>query len=188
MTDLDTARLVLRNWRGDDRDRFAVMNADPIVMQHFPSTLTVAESNAFVDRMRAHLDEHGWGLWAVEVRDDASFIGFVGLWPIGVDPFADQRLIEVGWRLTQDAWGHGYATEGARASLDHGFTILGLEQVVSYTAATNSRSRAVMERVGMRFDREFEHPRIDPGHPLRTHVIYRISAAAWAHGADPEES
>lgn len=152
------------------------MNADPDVMEHFPAPLTRAQSDEFVDRMRDHLDRHGWGLWAVEVVDTAEFIGFVGLWPAGFDPFLSEEIVEIGWRLTRSAWGHGYATEAARAALRQAFDVLELSEVVSFTAATNLRSQAVMERIGMSRDRssDFDHPRIPEGHPLRRHVVYRM--------------
>ena len=176
MTELTTDRLLLRQWQGADKDQFARMNADPIVMEHFPSTLSRQQSDEFVDRMREHLDEHGWGLWAVDVRDTGEFIGFVGLWPAGFDPFMSEELVEIGWRLKESAWGQGYATEAARAALDHAFDVLGLAQVVSFTSLTNVRSQAVMQRIGMARDTssDFEHPRLPDGHPLKPHVVYRI--------------
>lgn len=171
-----TERLLLRQWGGPDREPFAAMNADPEVMEHFPSTLTPQQSDEFFDRMRHHLDRHGWGLWAVEVIEAGEFIGFVGLWPAGFDPFRSEEVVEIGWRLAQSAWGHGYATEAAQAALRHAFDVLELPEVVSSTAATNLRSRAVMERIGMSRDRssDFDHPLIPEGHPLRRHVVYRI--------------
>lgn len=173
---LRTERLLLRQWRDADRQPFAVLNADPEVMEHFPATLTPEQSDEFVDRMRDHLDRRGWGLWAVEVIETGEFIGFVGLWPAGFDPFNSEEQIEIGWRLARSAWGHGFATEAARAALRHAFGVLELSEVVSFTAATNLRSQAVMERLGMSRDRfsDFDHPRIPEGHPLRRHVVYRI--------------
>ncbi len=173
---LRTERLLLRQWRESDRVPFAAMHADPVVMEHFPSTLTADQSDEFVDRMTTHLDEHGWGLWATEVIDTGEFIGFIGLWPAGFDPFRAEELVEVGWRLTRSAWGNGYATEGARAALAYAFDVLELTEVVSFTSATNVRSRAVMERIGMTRDPagDFDHPRLPEGHPLRPHVLYRI--------------
>src|SRR5665811_911175 len=132
---LRTDRLLLRQWRDDDREPFAAMNADPEVMEHFPATLTPQQSDEFVDRMRDHLERYGWGLWAVEVIDTGEFVGFVGLWPAGFDPFRSEEVIEIGWRLTRSAWGHGYATEAARAALLHAFEVLELSEVVSFTAA-----------------------------------------------------
>ena len=178
VTELRTDRVLLRQWRQSDREPFAALNADPVVMEHFPTALDREQSDDFVDRMHAHLEEHGWGLWAVEVIETGAFVGFVGLWPAGFDPFRTEETIEIGWRLAREAWGRGYASEAAREVLRHAFDALGLGQVVSFTAATNTRSRAVMERIGMTRDlsSDFEHPRLPEGHPLRPHVVYRIDA------------
>lgn len=172
--ELRTERLLLRQWRPEDRRPFAVLNADPITMEHFPSTLTRAESDALVDRIEAAFEQQGWGLWAVEARGVADFIGFVGLSEPGFDAHF-MPAIEVGWRLDRAHWGHGYATEAARAAVAAGFHELGLEEIVSFTVPANLRSRAVMERLGMTRDPadDFEHPRLPAGHPLRRHVLYR---------------
>lgn len=178
MTQLRTERLLLRQWRLSDREPFAALNADPIVMEYFPSTLDREQSDEFVDRMHAHLEEHGWGLWAVEEVETENFIGFVGLWPAGFEPFREKETIEIGWRLARSAWGRGLATEAAMAVLRHAFDVLGLDQLVSVTTSTNQRSRAVMERIGMSRDvsSDFDHHRLPEGHPLRPHVVYRIDA------------
>jgi ribosomal-protein-alanine N-acetyltransferase len=171
-----TERLLLRGWRDDDREPFAALNADPAVMEHFPAPMTRAESDAFVDRIVAQHDEHGWGLWAVEVRATGRFIGFTGL---AVPRFEAHftPAVEVGWRLARDAWGSGYASEAARAAVAFGFDELGLEQIVSFTAVGNLRSRAVMGRIGMTHDPadDFDHPALPEGHALRRHVLYRLA-------------
>jgi RimJ/RimL family protein N-acetyltransferase len=177
---LTTERLVLRGWRDGDREPFAVMNADPVVMEHFPSTLSRAESDAQIERFRERWRGDGHGPWAVERRDDGAFLGFVGL----ASPHFDAHFtpaVEVGWRLAREAWGHGYATEAARASLEFGFDVLGLEEIVSFTVPANERSRRVMERIGMTRDPvgDFDHPRLPPGHRLRRHVLYRLRRDAW---------
>ena len=165
---LRTDRLLLRRWREDDREPFAALNADPEVMSQFPTTLTRAESDALVDRIEQHFDEHGYGLWVVEV--DGGFAGFTGLqWTEGM-PFSP--ALEVGWRLARHAWGHGYATEAGQAALGVGLANVG--SVVAVTAVTNTRSWAVMERLGMRREGTFEHPRVPEGSPLREHYLYRI--------------
>jgi RimJ/RimL family protein N-acetyltransferase len=118
--------------------------------------------------------ERGYGPWAVEVPGVASFIGYVGL----LVPTFEARFtpcVEIGWRLAFPAWGHGYATEAARLALAFGFAEGGLDEIVSFTVPANHRSVAVMERLGMRADGEFEHPRLPPGHRLRRHVLYRLS-------------
>ncbi|WP_310738109.1 GNAT family N-acetyltransferase [Microbispora sp. H10949] len=172
-----TDRLVLRRWREEDKEPFAALNADPVVMEHFPATLTREESDTFVERIEAAFDERGFGLWAVEA--DGVFIGFTGL---QVPRFAAHftPCVEIGWRLARSAWGHGYATEAARASLEHGFGTLGLTEVVSFTAVPNLRSQAVMRRLGMTRDpgEDFDHPVLPEGHPLRRHVLYRARRPA----------
>lgn len=170
-----TARLRLRRWSGADRSPFAALNQDPRVTEFLPGPLTREESDAMADRIEAGFDEHGFGLWAVEVIGGAPFIGFVGLSVPSFDaPF--MPAIEVGWRLAHAYWGHGYATEAARASLGFGFDVLGLGEIVSFTTESNMRSRRVMERIGMTHDTadDFEHPRLPPDSPLHRHVLYRI--------------
>jgi RimJ/RimL family protein N-acetyltransferase len=175
---LRTERLLLRQWRVEDREPFAALNADPIVMEHFPSTLTRAESDAFADRIEHDLTERGWGLWAVEVPGNQPFIGFVGLAPVPFEaPFTP--AVEIGWRLARAAWGAGYATEAARTVLTFALAELALDEVVSFTTVGNLRSQAVMQRIGLRRDPadDFEHPRLPVGSPLRCHVLYRIGRA-----------
>jgi RimJ/RimL family protein N-acetyltransferase len=171
-----TARLVMRRWRESDRAPFADLNADPVVMRYFPSTLDRGESDRLVDRIEARFDEAGYGLWALEVRATGEFIGFTGLNPVpeGVEGAGDQ---EVGWRLARRAWHQGYATEAARATLDVARTRLDLPVVWSLTAVVNTPSQAVMRRIGLLRHARFEHPRVEPGHPLRPHVLYRTPPA-----------
>jgi RimJ/RimL family protein N-acetyltransferase len=173
--ELDTPRLRLRRWRDADLAPFAALNADPAVMEFFPSALSRGESDALAARIRASMAERGWGLWAVEVPGVSPFIGFVGLDVPGphvpVSP-----CVEIGWRIATEHWGKGFASEAARAALAVGFERLALAEIVSFTAAANRRSRAVMERIGMRFAGEtFEHPNVPVGSPLRSHVVYRLA-------------
>lgn len=176
---LRTDRLLLRPWREADLAPFAAINADPEVMAHFPAPLDRAASDATVARIRAHFDRHGFGLWAVEVPGAAAFIGFVGLSTAAFEA-RFTPCVEVGWRLARDHWGRGYATEAARASLRFGFERLGLDEVVSFTAEANARSRAVMERIGMTRSPgdDFDHPSLPEGHRLRRHVLYRAGRPA----------
>jgi ribosomal-protein-alanine N-acetyltransferase len=174
-----TDRLLLRQWRPADRAGFAALNADPEVMRHFPATLTEEESNGFVDRHAARLEHDGYGLWAVEVLATGDFIGFVGLNRPGWDAHFTP-CTEVGWRLARHAWGKGYASEAASGSLDVAFGPLGLGEVVSFTTVGNTRSRAVMHRLGMTHTEDFDHPNLAVGHPMRRHVLYRLSNDAWA--------
>jgi ribosomal-protein-alanine N-acetyltransferase len=179
--ELRTERLVMRRWRADDRPAFAALNADPEVMRHFPEPLTRAQSDLMVDRIEARFDRLGFGLWAVEVAETGRFIGFTGLSvPAFAAPF--MPAVEVGWRLARWAWGYGYASEAARRALDHAFGPAGLGEVVSFTATSNTRSMAVMERIGMVRDPDddFDHPMVEEGHRLRRHVLYRITAERHA--------
>lgn len=176
---LHTERLLLRSWQPDDHEAFAALNADPQVMAHFPSTLDRAASDAGIVRWQAQIAERGWGLWAAEVLSSQTFIGFIGL-QIPSAALPCSPCVEVGWRLAKSAWGHGYATEGARAALKFGFEQLALDEIVSLTALGNRRSRAVMERLGMVADAAgFEHPSVPLGSPVRTHCLYRLARAAW---------
>ncbi len=171
-----TARLLLREWKESDLEPFAQMNADPEVMAHMPGLLHRAESDALVDRIKAHFGEHGFGGWAIEVPGVAPFIGFVGFARVGFNAHFTPA-IEIAWRLARSAWDHGYATEAAHEACRIAFEELQLPEIVAFTVPTNIRSRRVMERLGMRHDPadDFDHPRLPEGHPLRRHVLYRLS-------------
>jgi len=168
-------RVLLRGWREDDLEPFAALNSDPRVMAHYPALLTRAESDAFVlERAVPAFAERGYGPWAVEVPGVAPFIGYVGL----LAPTFEASFtpcVEIGWRLAFPAWGHGYATEAARLAIAEGFAESGLDEIVSFTVPANRRSVAVMKRLGLRADGEFDHPRLPPGHRLRRHVLYRLA-------------
>jgi ribosomal-protein-alanine N-acetyltransferase len=175
---LTTARLQLRRWTDADRAPFADLNADPRVMEHLSRRLSRAESDELVDRIEAEFAARGFGLWAVEVRDSGMLAGFVGLHVPGFDAHFTPA-VEIGWRLAHAAWGHGYATEAARAVLDLAFGSAGLAEVVSMTTPANLRSQRVMQRLGMHRDPadDFDHPSFPDGHRLRRHILYRITAA-----------
>lgn len=177
---LSSGRICLRRWRDEDREAFAAMNSDARVMEFFLSPLSRVESDAMVDRIQEHFSERGFGLWAIEVPEVAPFIGFAGL---AVPQFNAHftPCVEVGWRLAFERWGHGYATEAARLALGYGFGTLALSEVLSFTSATNHRSRAVMERLGMRRDpaEDFDHPAHPESHPLRRHVLYRLGSDSY---------
>jgi RimJ/RimL family protein N-acetyltransferase len=186
--ELRTSRLILRPWRDTDPAPFAALNADPVVMEQFPAPLRREESDDLADRIAADIDERGWGLWAVEITGTATFAGFIGLNPATFDaPFTP--AVEVGWRLAREHWGHGYATEGARAALAFGFDALALEEIVSFTTHGNARSRRVMERLGMRRDPadDFDNPNVADNHELRRHVLYRLDRATWLQNAAQAE-
>jgi len=180
MSELNTPRLWLRQWRTSDLEPFAALNADPLVMEFMPGCLSSAESDALARRSEAEIARQGWGFWAVERRESGVFVGFVGLHvPSFEAPFTP--CVEIGWRLERSSWGQGFATEAGRECLRFAFESLSLEAVVSFTVPLNRRSRAVMERLGMCHDAlgEFDHPRLPAGHPLRRHVLYRLRREDW---------
>lgn len=172
---IESPRLLLRPFGDADLPAFAALNADPVVMAHFPAVLSRAESDAAVGRIRAHFAAHGFGFWALERKDNGVFIGFTGLLHTPFQtPFTP--CVEVGWRLAHAHWGAGFALEAARAAIRFGFERLGLQEIVSFTVPANWRSRRVMERLGMQHDPsgDFHHPRVPMDHPLQRHVLYRL--------------
>jgi RimJ/RimL family protein N-acetyltransferase len=174
----------LRQWKPADREPFAALNADPRVMEFFPSSFARAESDAMADRCQSLIAERGWGFWAAESKATQEFIGFVGLHtPAAELPFSP--CVEVGWRLAFGHWGKGFASEAARECLHFGFELLGLNEIVSFAAGGNIRSRAVMERLGMRETGTFEHPQVSGGSGLRQHCLYRLSREAYAASLVP---
>ncbi len=174
---LRTERLVMRRWREADREPFAAMNADPAVMEFFPATLDRAESDHYIDRIEALFRQQGFGLWALEVAGTSEFIGFTGLNPMpGGVPGAGG--MEVGWRLARHAWHYGYATEAATAAVGVAFDGVRLPELWSMTSIINTPSRAVMRRLGMTRYAYFDHPRVEAGHVLRRHVVYRLERPA----------
>jgi 3-dehydroquinate dehydratase/shikimate dehydrogenase len=181
MTTLKTKRLILRPWKKEDLEPFAALNADLQVMEYFPSTLSREESDQLAGRIQAKFAEKGWGMWAVSAPAIADFIGFIGL--NFVDSFSAPftPAVEIGWRLGSGFWGQGYAVEGALASLQYGFETLHLNEIVSFTATQNQRSRRVMEKIGMHHNMkdDFDHPKLPEGHPLRRHVLYRFRKEEW---------
>jgi RimJ/RimL family protein N-acetyltransferase len=181
VTEVRTERLVLRRWRDEDRAAYVAMNQDPAVMEFMQGLTPPDVSNGFIDKIEAHWDEHGWGLWAVEVPGVAPFVGFTGLWPATHVLGYESR--EVGWRLAREHWGRGYATEAAREALRFGFRDLGFDEIVSFTVPENRRSRAVMERIGLGYVErgDFDHPRVDAvayPHIVRQ-VLYRLDRPTW---------
>ena len=186
--EITTKRHVLRSWRESYLEPFAKLNANPKVMEYFPSVMTKEESGQMVKKMQAKIDETGYGFLAVSLIDTAEFIGFIGLntidkssWPVHFSP-----AIEIGWRLAAPYWKKGYATEGALACLTLGFETLNLPEIVSFTAKQNTPSRAVMERIGMHhdLDGDFDHPKLPDGHRLKKCVLYRLSLTEWEKNND----
>jgi ribosomal-protein-alanine N-acetyltransferase len=180
---IETARLLLRAWRDSDVEPWIQMNADPRVMEFFPRISTREHSESTAEKLRADLERRGYGWWVVEAREGSPFAGIVALQEVSF-PAHFTPAHEIGWRFTPDCWGRGYATEAARAALGFAFNRLGWNEVVAMTAISNLRSQRVMERLGMTRDADgdFDHPRIDEGHPLRRHVLYRIGLPEAASG------
>lgn len=173
--ELRTERLLMHGWTSADRDAFAAVNSDPRVMEYLGGVLAREQSDAMVDRIEAKFQRDGVGLWAVETLGEARFVGMVGLSvPTFEAPF--MPAVEVGWRLDAGHWGNGYATEAARAALEFGFEVAGLQEIVSFTTRDNARSRRVMERLGMTRDPrdDFGHPSVSAESRLHPHVLYRI--------------
>jgi len=174
-----TDRLLMRPWRNEDLVPFAALNADPMVRQWWTSgPLNRAESDAQAAEFLRHIEDHGFGCWAVEAPGVSSFIGYVGMQnDVAEMPFAP--AVKAGWRLAREHWGQGYAFEAARAAFDDGFDRHGLKEIVAYAVEGNMPSRRVMERLGMRHDRrdDFDHPFRDVNDPLKRHVLYRLRAA-----------
>jgi RimJ/RimL family protein N-acetyltransferase len=179
--EIRTNQIILRRWRESDREPFAALNADPVVMEHMQGLMSRERSDDFVDRIEAHWEARGWGLWALEVPDVAPFIGYVGLWP--ADYVTGAPMVEVGWRVARQHWGHGYVTEAAREALRFGFESVDLDEIVSFTVQANVRSWRVMERIGLVRDRsrDFDHPRVDAeAYPhLVRHVFYALGRNDW---------
>jgi ribosomal-protein-alanine N-acetyltransferase len=176
VAELQTQRLLLRRWHPRDRAPFAALNADPEVMRYFPALLTRQQSDQLADKIDAHIEREGWGLWALQERASSRFLGFTGLARPSFEA-SFTPAVEIGWRLSRAAWGFGFATEAAQAAAAFAFDELAIDELVSFTTQHNARSIAVMRRLGMRHDaaHDFEHPNVsDPA--LRPHVLYRLAA------------
>jgi RimJ/RimL family protein N-acetyltransferase len=180
---LTTSRLVLRDWREEDKPLYAAIIADPEVRRYFHQLGTPADAELGIERARARLAELGYSFLAVERREDGAFMGMLGMAPMKESLrllLPGAPAVEIGWQLGKAFWGHGYASEGAAAMLDFAWRRLALPEVVAVTYEGNSPSRRVMEKLGMTRDPrgDFEHPDVPAGHPLRPHVLYRIANPA----------
>ena len=183
---LKTERLILREWNDADREPFARINADSRVMEYLGETMSREESDEVAERIEAHFRAHGFGLCAAELAESGEFIGFIGL-AVPTFEAAFTPCVEIGWRLAAEYWGAGLATEGAREIVRYAFEALGLAELVSLTTIRNERSRRVMAKLGMEHDatENFDHPKLPAGHPLRRHVLYRLTRAKWVNLAAP---
>lgn len=178
----ETARLRIRAWKESDRGLFFEINSDPKVMEFFPFRRNRTESDALFDRVGQGIADTGFGFFALALKTDDRPIGFCGLAHANLEPHLPKGTIEIGWRLAVPFWGKGYVTEAASDLLRYGFEEKGLGEIVSFAVAANTRSTAVMQRLGMRRDmnRDFDHPRVPADQPaLVRHVLYAISAGDW---------
>ena len=180
LTELHTPRLMLRHWHAADLADFATLNDDEQVMRYFPGRLNRQESDALADRILAHIDQHGFGVWVVELRNQPGMIGILGLQRVLFDS-TFTHSVEIGWRLLPAYWHQGLAFEAAQAALEFGFGQLDLPQILAFTVPANQPSQALMQRLGMQRDpaEDFLHPLLPKQHPLRPHVLYRLSKARW---------
>jgi RimJ/RimL family protein N-acetyltransferase len=173
---IETPRLLLRRWKKSDREPFYAINSDPRVMEFFPACLTREESDAIIERIEEIFKTHGFGFFAAELRATGELAGFIGL---SVPNFEAHftPCVEIGWRLGAAHWNQGLATEGAAAALRWGLDQLRIPEIVAFAVRENRPSRRVMEKIGMSYEGEFDHPRLPEGHRLRRHVLYRKAAA-----------
>lgn len=182
---LTTDRLHLRPLDASDADAFAAMNADPAVMEHFTTgPLDRTASDRMLATLRDHHARDGFGLAAVQRRDDGAFLGFTGIhrhrW------YPDD--IEIGWRLVRSAWGHGYATEAATAWMTHAFQVLRLPRLISITVPSNEPSIAVMRRLGFTLWERATHDGLDVVVYARTAAATQDVSAGPSAGAAPSRS
>ena len=184
MRQLETERLLLRNWRENDLDVMHRLNSDAQVMRYFPIRRDRAESRKMLEDVRTRNDRQGFGWSAVVLKSTGQPIGFAGISEFNADvPFAPAT--EIGWRLLPEFWGQGYATEAARAWMNFGFEERGLTRIVSFAVPENTASIAVMRRLGMqrRSDLDFDHPKVSDTHPhLQRHIVYAMTCDDWASG------
>lgn len=170
---IETDRLLIRQYKDSDLPAMIAMNQDDQVMEFFLGKRTAEESIAAFHSFKSKIDTQGYAFFAVEEKNSGDFIGFVGLLDITFDvDFAPG--VEIGWRMLRQYWGKGYATEAAKACLVFAKDTLGLNKVYSFTTATNIRSSNVMQKVGMKYVKDFNHPLVPIDHPYRTHVLYEI--------------
>ena len=172
---LQTSRLILRNWKQNDIEPFAILNSDPRVCEFLPNVLSQEETLSSVMKIQSHFKKHAFGLFAVELVSTKTFIGFVGLKYFSFDSHFTPS-VELAWRLSWENWGQGLATEAAQKVTQYGFETLGLPEILAITAKNNQRSRRVMEKLGMftNEDENFLHPQLEYSHPLAEHVLYRF--------------
>lgn len=176
--EFESERLGFRQWKEEDKIPFSKMNNNIDVMKYFPSVLTRRESDTFVDKIVKHFEEQGYGLWSVEIKENQTFIGFIGFFNATFEAYFTP-CIEIGWRLDNEFWNRGYATEGAKACLEFAFNKLGMDEIYSFTSRLNKPSINVMKKIGLEKVGSFNHPRVELNNPLRPHVLYKIDKAMY---------
>ncbi|TAL59794.1 MAG: N-acetyltransferase [Legionella sp.] len=187
---LTTERLILRTWKPSDIPLMTAISSDPIVMEHFPAIQDSAATQALIDHINQHYEQFGYALYAVEIKDTHEFIGFVGLnHPRFTIPNFQPKglpIVEIGWRLSPNHWGQGYATEAAKAVLHYAFTVLELSEIISFTVKANAKSRRVMEKIGLHHSEadDFDHPKLEDTSLLKGHVLYRLTRDSYLTRTD----
>lgn len=187
---LTTDRLVLRTWNDSDVPSMAAISSDPLVMEHFPAMQDITATKVLIDHINQHYKKFGYTAYAVEKRDTHEFIGFVGLsHPSFEIPHFQPKglpIVEIGWRLSSQHWGKGYATEAAKAVLHYAFTELNLSEIISFTVVANVKSRRVMEKIGLHHSEkdDFDNPKLAVNNPLRRHVLYRLTQKEYKQKID----
>lgn len=174
---LETERLILREWRPEDREAFARMNADPMVMEFLPRIMDKDSSDKLMGRFTEHFKKYGYGPYAIELKETGEFVGFVGLRNVEFKS-AFTPAVEIAWRLDYEYWGKGYATEAGRRVIEHAFKELKLPEIVAFTVYDNSRTMHIMEKLGMKRDEkgDFDYPTLPKGHPFGKFALYRLKA------------
>ena len=174
---LETERLIIRNWKEQDRDLFYFINSDDKVMEFFPFRRDRRASDKMMDDLRSNIERDGYGFTALELKQSSECLGFCGLANVFAENDQEKDGVEIGWRLAPQYWGKGYATEAARKLIDFGFNELKLDEIISFAVKGNQKSFAVMERLGMKHDksRDFDHHRVPDTHPqLKPHRFYYL--------------
>lgn len=177
---IETERLLLRDWKDEDRAPFARMNGDPLVMEYLPAPLDARASDKLVDHFQDHFKRKNYGLFAVEVKETGEFAGFAGLNTVRFQAhFTSPKkpATEIAWRLDYEFWGKGFGSEAGKAVLDYGLKDLNIKEIVSFTVHDNTRTIHLMEKIGMKRDEtgDFDYPTLRKGHPLGRFVLYRIA-------------
>jgi RimJ/RimL family protein N-acetyltransferase len=179
---LETDRLIIRNWEERDREVFHEVNSDEHVMEYFEFRRSRPEADAIMDQWRSGITDTGYGFTALELKSTGECLGICGVGFVVMTQVFPEGTVEIGWRIAARHWGKGYATESAQALLAEGFAIRGLHEIIAFAVPANTRSTNVMRGIGMTHDpkADFDHPRVTDAVPhLKRHVTYRITKEEW---------